>query len=1118
MSNDRPSSRAEREERLDVVVTAYLEAIEAGQSGDPSIWLARHPDLAPELQEFFADLNQVDRVAAPFRAAAFEAGRPPAEALGGPHQDNRLHVPRQSIGDYELLEEVGRGGMGVVYRARQKKLNRVVALKMIRTGAWATEGESSRFRNEAEAAAGLDHPHIVPVYEVGEEHGQLYFSMKFIEGGTLAGTMADRIEPRHAARLVETVARAVHHAHQRGILHRDLKPSNILMDQHGEPHVTDFGLAKRLDSAAALTQTGAMVGTPGYMAPEQSSSNRAALSTATDVYGLGAIFYALLAGRAPSGSDTPVETPPEFTEPTSDPPARLTSGINRDLETVCLKCLEKEPGRRYASAEALADDLRRWLDGKPIEARPVSRTARTWSWCRRNQLVAGLLLAVGVLLAALVGGLAVSNVALLREQEQTANAFLLARKHEQVARQHLYVAHIRQTGNSLNATDPREALNTLMQDVPAAGQRDLRGFEWHYLQALAERRCTPALTLRGHVGDVYCAVFSPNGRLLVTGGQDGTARVWDRVSGQLLATLPCHTSDVNCVAFSPDGRTLATASDDGTIKLWDIATGQEHRHVAKFPYEVNEVAFSPDGKTLAAGLSTGDVVRWDFPSGKEQPVLKAESRARIESLAFAPDGKNLAVAGGRSPVWDLATGKRRFALNTVGGDWENCVAYSHDGRSLAIARAKTSVVLVDAASGRETATLGGPLGQAESVCFAPDDRLLASAGDDGTVRLWELPSGKPRAVFAASDQRVWSVAFSPDGGMLATTSRDGLVKLWRMDAQASYQPLAGQPSWFRMGPIFSGDGKRMVTAGFDSTIRAWNSASARTEFSLPGMPDCLTFSPDTERLAVSQIDGTVVLWDLLRRQQLAHFRVHSPDGQSRPVQLGSLVFAPDGKTLLSWDILNGTVMQLDATTGELRGKLLQPVSKSAAFSADGRQFLFRFTGSPEEPRVFLNLLNLESRQLHRSPPDQALPDFVSFVLGPGSSFATVGTDRKVRIWDMATLSPRSTLPHRDNVVSACFSADGRTLATGGDDGIVRLWNVALGEEMLALDAPPIPVHAVAFSPDGSTLAARFYQMPDRSGINLWRSSSCGTGPASFAESGQSDSQGAWLGRRRDAKP
>ena len=435
---------SDREQRLNEVMAAYVLDAELSRAPNRNELLAQHPDIAAEMESFFRDYDRVDRLAQPLREAARAAQAAVVEAAelprgsttdGAESSDPDPTQPQYRIsqapaagthvryfGDFELTGEIARGGMGVVYRARQLSLNRPVALKMILAGALASADDVLRFRNEAEAAANLDHPNIVPVHEVGLHEGLTYFSMKLIDGASLAERLSEYTsDPRAAAKLLATIARAVHHAHQRGVLHRDLKPSNILIDRQGQPHVSDFGLAKRVEADVELTRSGAVVGSPPYMAPEQTTGRRGAITTATDVYGLGAVLYAMLTGRPPFRADSVLETIEQVRQREPEPPSGINHRVARDLQTVCLKCLDKDPERRYGSALELAEDLDRWLDGRPIAARRVGPTARAWLWCRRNRLVAGLSASLAVLAVLAILGSMIGIVVLRRQRDTARN-------------------------------------------------------------------------------------------------------------------------------------------------------------------------------------------------------------------------------------------------------------------------------------------------------------------------------------------------------------------------------------------------------------------------------------------------------------------------------------------------------------------------------------------------------------------------------------------------------------------------------------------------------------------------------------------------------------------------
>jgi eukaryotic-like serine/threonine-protein kinase len=465
-------SESSQEPTLISILQAYLEAVDAGQKPDREELLSRHPDLADELRGFFADQEKMDRFAQSLhKAQVVEATVGVARsAENSPLPDTAEGQARKPpariryVGDYELLEEIARGAMGVVYKARQLSLNRVVAVKMILAGLLATKADRDRFHAEAQAAALLDHPSIVPVFEVGEYEGQHYFSMGYVEGQSLAARLADGpLPPKEAAELLVTVAEAVEYAHRQGVIHRDIKPSNILIDSKGRPRVTDFGLAKRVEAPGTpsrgkeLTATGQVLGTPSYMSPEQAAGRIDAAGPAADIYSLGALLYTTLAGRPPFQAATALETLQQVLDQEPVALRQLNAAVPRDLETIVLKCLEKSVPRRYASAQALAEDLGRYLEGRPILARPVGQWEHAWRWCRREPMVAGLSAA---LIFALLAGTTASTYFAVNERrraiESDANA-AQADKNAREARDYAARLQVSEAQEKANAKRAMEA-------------------------------------------------------------------------------------------------------------------------------------------------------------------------------------------------------------------------------------------------------------------------------------------------------------------------------------------------------------------------------------------------------------------------------------------------------------------------------------------------------------------------------------------------------------------------------------------------------------------------------------------------------------------------------------
>jgi serine/threonine-protein kinase len=583
--NTRTPDPPGREQRLDEVLAGYLKEAAAGRAPQRAALLDAHPDLAPELTAFFDDRERFDRLAAPLRR------------LAGHPEDFPLEVD-----GYELEAEIARGGMGVVWKARQRRLNRTVALKMLRAGLLAGPTQLRRFQAEAEAVAALDHPRIVPVYEVGEHEGRPYLVMKYLEGGSLAHCLKRfEGEPRAAARLVAEVAEAIDYAHRHGVLHRDLKPANVLLDAEGRPHVSDFGLAKRLsltgslDGTAGLTQTGDLIGTPSYMAPEQARGDQRAVTVATDVYGLGAILYELLTGRPPFRGTGVLDTLNQIREQAPVPPSQVRRGVDRDLETVCLKALDKEAGRRYASVRAMADDLSRYLVGEPVLARATGPLGHAWRWCRRHRALAGLSLALAV---ALVGGLAAvtwqwqraegnarraeDNYARAETERQQAEANLTKAEEDfRRAREVVNEFCVRLSDNQLNAVPGSQPLR---RDLLEAALK-------YYEQFLAERGDDPKL--RSETAGIYRRLGMINASI---GRRAEALAALDR-SRKLLEDRPAENPDTP-QRRADLGRTYLS------VALLQVSDGQLNAALASYAEaerELKSAAVSPgaDAKDTA---------------------------------------------------------------------------------------------------------------------------------------------------------------------------------------------------------------------------------------------------------------------------------------------------------------------------------------------------------------------------------------------------------------------------------------------------------------------------------------------------------------------------------------
>jgi WD40 repeat protein/tRNA A-37 threonylcarbamoyl transferase component Bud32 len=933
------------------------------------------------------------------------------------------------FGDYELLEEIARGGMGVVYKARQLSLNRIVAVKMILHGPFSSKETIERFHTEAKAAAGLHHPNIVPIYEVGKQDGQHYFSMEFIEGQNLADAVRRGPMPaRKAARYVQGMADAMQYAHEHGVLHRDLKPSNVLLDIFDQPRITDFGLAKIAANNSELTLTGQTLGSPGHMPPEQASGNRAATQQG-DVYSLGAILYHLLTARAPFQGETIQEVLLQARTAEPVPPRRLNPSVPADLQTIALKCLQKDSAHRYESAGALAEDLRRFLNNQPILARPVSPVQKTRLWCRRHPVPALLSAALFVVVVIGVAGIlaqwrraerhAIGETANRRKAELYADRFQL----------NLYAADINLAAQAIQRGDFGLARRTLKSFEPAPGTKDLRGFEWRLLWNLC--RGEQLATLTGHDWIVTCAAFSPDARLLATGSQDGTTKIWDVAGSKLIRSLSIGYGAIWSLAFSGDGQLLMSATTKGTT-LWGTNDWQP---VRTFPGILG--ALSTTGAVLATAESSpfnwepaGKVTLWNYRTGEKLKELRKPGRA----LALSPDEHLLAVAGPKKDIelWDVATGELKQELPSEEVIW--CVNFSPDGSKLAASgwNEKVSVWNMEQGKARLPARqLKGHTRTVWASVFSTDGSRFFTASSDQTIRSWDAATLEPRDVFRGHDSEVWCLALSANGKMLASGGKDQTVRLW----PASLPPRCDTvPNDWITRPHFSPDSTRLQTV--ENNNENWRSQ----------------LWDANSRRALSDITGATVLGFATNGVQLVHL-----NEAARTLEIHGIEQAP-------------IIVPLAGISEEEK-----PFWR-VGLSADAQ--IFFALGQSGVARLW----DTASGQLRVSFPCPK-PPLRSVALSPNSRFLAVTVEREdiVHLYDIATGKELQLSGHRDFVSGVSFSPDGQTLATGSMDGTIRLWEIATGKQISVLSGHMEEVTDVAYSPDGRTLAS----VARRDALRLW---------------------------------
>jgi WD40 repeat protein/tRNA A-37 threonylcarbamoyl transferase component Bud32 len=991
--------------------------------------------------------------------------------VGG--DDGLPHVP-----GYEVVARIGQGGMGVVYKARDAKLKRLVALKMVLAADFARPVQMTRFLIEGEMLARLHHPNIVQVHEVGQYENKPFLVLEYVEGGTLAEALVERMAaPREAAELVERLARAVHYAHLQGVIHRDLKPANVLLPRAAsaaglaglEPKLADFGLARSLDRTQVLTESGVVAGTPSYMAPELALGDKPP-GPAVDVYALGALLYEMLAGRPPFLADTPLATLRAALETEPARPSLARPGLSPDLETICLKCLEKEPARRYPSAEALAEDLSCWLAGKPITARPVHTIERLWKWSRRRPALASLatVLAVVIVGVSLGSALAARNFKLERDKALQATAD--AKRREQAERWERYRANILSATGALQLNQAGTA-----EEALEGAPREHRNWEWFHLRSQLDRASEVLPAYRLPSINRWEVPVSADGRqVLFCDDSVRRLHLWDLAAGSETATLPVADT-VDSLAGRGDGGQFAIAWTRGGARLWQPGLRPATLDLGPAPHIVCDFQYSPDGRRLlsracSGGSDTsGKYWLWDTATGRQVAVIGSPATPCL-AACFSPDSRRLAAGRGHELwLWDAATGRALTLLGRARHDVVR-VAFSPDGRLLASrSDEETSVHVWDVSVGpiREVALLAGHTVPAKVLAFSPDGARLATGGEfpDNSVRLWDPSTGKLIRQLTGHRNFIEKLVFRSDGHRLASFSRfDHTGRLWDGQTGQAVALLRGHTGTVTH-VAFNPDGSRCVTSSMDHTLRLWNAENGELVTVLRGHGGEVmgfAFAAGGQRLVSASTDRTHRVWDLDFLEHSVGLRGHGRD-------VYDVAFRPDGRQIAScsWD---QTARLWDLGTGRHTAALpLGHNGSGCAFSPDGRQLA---TITMDNRLALWDVAT--ATKTHESILGRH--EFWSVPHRPaynrsGTLLATPTDKGRIALWDPRKARILAVLQGSDTFFTdLTFDREGARLCAGGNDGRIHVWDVATRRPIGAFSSQRPAVYRLALSPDGRQLA------------------------------------------------
>ncbi len=976
------------------------------------------------------------------------------------------------IGDYELLHEIARGGMGVVYKARQVRLNRIVALKMILSGQFASSVEVRRFYTEAEAAAQLDHSGIVPVFEVGQHNKHHYYSMGFVDGESLAKRIAvGPLAPRVAAEILLRVAEAIEYAHRRGVIHRDLKPANVLLDKAGQPKVTDFGLAKRIQGTSHLTASGQILGTPSYMPPEQVAGRADQVNETADIYSLGAMLYSMLTGRPPFHADNPLDTMMQVIERDPVSPRALNPAVPLDLETICLKCLEKDRRQRYGSAGDLAQELRRYLEGKPILARPVGRFDRAWRWCRRNPLVASLLVAVAL---SLVGGTIVSMMFAVEARHRAEGE----RKNREAADQQtrLTEAQLNRSEwflytNEIASAQREGELNnpSLATSILDRTSQERRSWEYHFLRRQNEQSLR--LSIKGHDQKVLALAVSPDGELLASAGRDRSVRIWDSAKGREIVTLASDLF-VTHLTFSPDGGRVAGVDTEGKLRIWDPRTGQRQSEIVTSPIAglaASRAYFIAGSDLVVTHNKDGSIAVWDPLNGSAHRSIPIPLAA--VTIAVSPDGNWLAAgsltSGHQSEiqVWSFDASSDASKRMSIAGRLA-ALAFDHTSKRMAIgvfdpSNASTGVVrVVDVSRMGEE---GDPnLCQipirARQVGFTADDQFVFAIGMDGLLTKCDASSGAIVRQFQSRSPSDQALEVTPDAALLINGNDAGVLELWNTSTHSL--PTEFPLNEWGYSVAFSRDGRRVV-GGSSKIVTIWDASTGDKVIEIPahnGTVHTVAFHPESDKVLSGSWDGSLKLWEVPSGKEL--FRI---GGGTR--EYDSFSISPNGDLFATGTGFTAEIRLHDAHTGD-RVETLTGVTERVgvtAFSADGAWLV---SGGEIGEVAVWDVSRRAMRWTTRLGQDR-----IRFVTINADSkwFAALSQTGAIAVWEIETGQQKFSL-EEPGAYCLRFTPDSRRLVSGGADAALKFWTVDTGQKVCTIAGHNGRIFSMAFSPDGRRLA------------------------------------------------